>query len=114
MSHTIIVVVVRVGVATMIQPSVDVDLVLAGYAVFALALAGGATPHEPYGVRNEFHGGTEYRRGRLGARRVGSQVRRAIQIGVGARVEAVGYDAFLMDPERVIIWEFHELPWGVL
>jgi hypothetical protein len=112
MNHTIIAV-VFVGVNTMVQSSVDVILVLAGCAVFALALAG-ATPHEPYGVGDEFRWRTEGRRGRLGARRAGPQVRRAIQIGVGARVEAVGYDAFLVDPERVIIWEFQELPWGVL
>jgi hypothetical protein len=111
MNHTIIIV-VRVGVDTMTQPSVDVILVLAGCAVFALALAG-ATLHEPYGVRNEFHWRAEHCRGRLRPRSAGPQVRRAIQIGVVAWVEAVGYDACLVDPERVIIWEFQELPWGV-
>jgi hypothetical protein len=118
LNHTIIIVLVttlaiRVGVDTMIKPSIDDLLVLAWNTVFALALAGLA-PHEPYCVGNEFHWGAKERGVRLGARRAGAQVRSTIQIGVGAWVAAVGHDACLVDPERVTLWEFQELPGRVL
>jgi hypothetical protein len=61
----------------MIQAPINVVLVPAGDAVFAVALTGTA-PHEPYGVGDEFHWGSENRCAHLGASRAGSQVRRAI------------------------------------
>ena len=89
----------------MTQSSINVLLELAGDAIFAVALAGAAS-HEPYGVGNEFRRGAEDGRTRLGARRVGTEARCAEQIRVGARVEAVSFDAFLVDPERVVFREF--------
>lgn len=79
MNHTIIVLilVLVISVDTMIQTTVYVVLVLAGDAVFAVALARTAF-HEPYGVGDELHWGAEDRCTRLGARRTGSQGRRAI------------------------------------
>jgi len=59
LNHTIIVV-IRVGVDTMIESSIYVDLVLAGDAILAITLAGAAF-HEPYGVGNEFRWGAEDR-----------------------------------------------------
>ena len=66
LDHTVIIILVdafgfiRVGVGTMVQSSIDVFLVLAGYAILAVALAD-TTLREPYGVGNEFHWGAEYR-----------------------------------------------------
>lgn len=99
LNHTIVIVVVaafaiRVGIDTTIESSIDDPLVLAGEAVFAVAFAR-AAPHEPYGVGNELHWGAEEgkAKARLSARRAGTQVRCAVQIGVGAWVAAVGHDA---------------------
>jgi len=44
----------------MVQTTVYVNLVLAGDAVFTVALAR-AAPHEPYGVRDELRWGAEDR-----------------------------------------------------
>jgi hypothetical protein len=83
---------IRFGVDAVIESSVDDRLVLAGDAVFALALAC-AAPREPYGVRNEFRWGAEGGETRLGTRRAGAQVGCAVQISVGAWVPAVGRDS---------------------
>ena len=95
-----------------IETEVDLALALAGRAVLAQALPHAAL-HEPYGVLDELHRGAEDGRGELlgGARRARSQVRRAEEVGVDARVRGVGVDTFLVHPEGIVVWEFHELPW---
>ena len=96
----------------MIQSKVDFLLALARPAVLAQALARAAF-HEPYGMFDEFHWGAEDGRGELllewGAG--GSEVGRAVEVGVNAGVGWVGGDSGFMDPEGVVVWELHELPW---
>ena len=105
---------VRVVVDAAVEPEVDLALALAGRAVLAPALAHAAA-HEPYGVLDELHRRAEDGRGERrvgGARRARSEVRRAVEVGVDARVGRVRVDALLVRPERVVGGESDELPDG--
>ena len=108
---------VRVVLDAAVEPEVDRALALAGRAVLALALArGAAAAHEPYGVLDELHRGAEDGRGELrvgGACGARTEVRRAVEVHVDARVGRVRVDALLVFPEGVVVWEAQELPAGV-
>src|SRR5260221_8599027 len=83
-----------------VEPVVDVELILAGRAVFAEALA--LFPaHEPYRVLDELHRGAE-----------DGVLRRPVELRVYPGVGRVRFDALLVQPERVAFREFEEFPFG--
>ena len=102
---------IRVVFDAAMEAEVDLALALAGRAVLATTLSLAAF-HEPYGVLDELHRGAEDGRGELmgGARGARSQVGRAVQVHVDARIGGVGVDALLVLPEGVVVWKLKELP----
>ena len=70
-----------------VEPGVDVELILAKRAILAEATAF-FTAHEPYRVLDELHRGAE-------------DVARAVEIRVRPRVGRIRFDALLVQPEGV-------------
>lgn len=98
----------------MIKSQVDFLLALVRRAVLAQALAHAAF-HEPYGMLDELRRGAEDGWSELLGLEAGggSEVGCAVEIGVDPWVGRVGFDAFFVDPEGVVLGELQELPWGV-